>query len=1655
MPEDGRLEFDTSIETGGIEKDLQSIKKLIEKISKTVEAAADNIRKIVKNTQTSTSALNDTIEETDRNIDSTSNSMRGLSSSSNTAARALDNAADSAENVQDEVESLGDTSERTSNKNDEFKKSVSKISQELKVLDSEMKLVKSQYDKNDTSAEALTAQNRVLNDSIELQKQKIDVLKQALENSSEEYGKNDKKTQEWKIQLNHAEAALSNMERSLKNNNDILERNADRLNDAERQSEEFGNETEDTSEEIEDLGSQSKKTASKVENLGDKADKAEDKFSGLKNMASKLKDSLKTVAEIAGKAIIGVSTGILGAGTASTNVGMNFEAAMSKVSAISGESGESLEDLTEKAKEMGASTKFSATESAEAFQYMAMAGWDAEKMIDGIDGIMNLSAADGLDLAATSDIVTDALTAFGLSANQSTHFADVLATASSSANTNVSMLGESFKYIAPLAGAMNYSVEDVSLALGLMANASVKGSMAGTSLKTALANLAKPTKNMTKALTDLGLATIETNTEIDQLDVDKAVINQKQATEKLASAQKKYDETVQKYGEDSEEAISAALKLEAAQNSLASANEKLEEAQAGDTEQTGIFVSALQNADGTMKPLKETLIELRKAFANLDEAQQTEYASAIFGKEAMSGMLAIINSSDEDFNKLTENLTNADGAAKAMADTLNDNLKGDITIAQSALEGFGIVIYETLDDRLREAVQLGTGYIDRLSKAFSKGGLQEAVNTAGEIFGELSIKIAEYAPEIISISVDFIKSFGNTLFDLLPRTIRSPIVSVIDNIKDTLSGVGDIFIHAFSGEDIKSAVIFSVNLIGDFSNTILNVIKEILPAFENAVRTMKRAFESNGFNSGVKVAKDIFKAFGDIVASISKTVLTVASGVIEKIANHLDVLVPLALGAVTAFKAWKIITSVISWGNSLSATVQLLTVNVTAQSIAEDVARMKTEGATAAMGLQQIAASLLTGKITLQEAATWLATKAQTAFNAVLAANPVVLVTAAVAGLVAGLAVLVTWLAATQGSAKEYNEAVDRMNESGEKAKESAEEFGKALNGIGDGADDFVESINNSKSALDGIDDSVILNTQKMDELQKNMEEVQTGITKITGFYSDERKKYTEEEIQTLDNLFKKELDLVEQKLQEMSTYQTVASESAKLFVGDFDGTAEEYAEESKKYIKAAQDAKDKVVTAAEEQYNKQLAQITLMKGLSEKDRKQKEDAAKKVYNHAIESANKEYSDTMAIITDGYNARSNAAADFQHKLDSYHKDYKKLMDEHHDNIQKINKTYANDQRQHDIELANEQDRYNHKISDLLKEHTKNFDSSTQEEISVWLGFVKSVKENGGQITQETANVCQNIIDQLSILPPESKAEMQSTIGTIQEVMNDLPPAMRKKAEETSNAWLNEQAKLPSLARSSTNDVRNAIIDELGEIPEACRPMANEMVTTFANQIKSPQNINEVKNAAAEIKKSITGEFNSSDWYKMSEDLINGFAFGVQDNVNLSQKAGFLMTSLAVKGGKEGQQSNSPSKATRKLGHDFSDGFALGIEDNQNEAKQKASSLAKNSLLSIAEKIKNTVLKAKMVVGGRFNGMEDNGFTGSDILARLKTAAAVQSANISAALVSGKVPSDISGMNESTSVRASGNIETHIHIDGREFAVATVPYIDEELAFFKG
>ena len=466
-------------------------------------------------------------------------------------------------------------------------------------------------------------------------------------------------------------------------------------------------------------------------------------------------------------AVLGVSIGLKD----TIDTYKDFEAAMSQVSAVSGATGSELDKLNKKAKEMGATTKFTATEAAEGFNYMAMAGWKTQDMLDGIEGIMSLAAASGEDLGTTSDIVTDALTAFGLKAKSSGHFADVLASASSNANTNVGMLGESFKYVAPVAGAMKYSVEDVSLALGLMANASVKSSMAGTSLKTAIANMSAP-------------------------------------TDKMESAMKKYN-------------------------------------------------ISLKDSHGKMKTFKEVLDNIRSSLGKLSEAEQTAAAKNIFGKEAMAGMLAIVNASEKDYNKLAKAIKNADGASKKMEETMLDNLEGSITLFQSALDGAKLSLGERLSPYIKsaadwlidsmpaveEALDELMDYIDRKTNRFRKK-FEDITSTTdwqnADFFGKAKIAWSEF---IVSPFKEWWDSTGkaniaNALGDfgeLIGSGLHTGILTLLGfDVSGTLdegASIGASFAKGFAeGFDFDE---ISNKLWDGFKNILSNASK-LLPGGEAA-----------------------------------------------------------------------------------------------------------------------------------------------------------------------------------------------------------------------------------------------------------------------------------------------------------------------------------------------------------------------------------------------------------------------------------------------------------------------------------------------------------------------------------------------------------------------------------------------------------------------------------------------------------------------------------------------------------------------------------------------------------------------------------------------------------------------------------------------------
>ena len=516
----------------------------------------------------------------------------------------------------------------------------------------------------------------------------------------------------------------------------------------------------------------------------------------------------------AGQTIMPASMAVAGLGAAAVKTAADFDAGMSKVAAISGATGEDLDALRDKAREMGAKTKFSASEAASAMEYMAMAGWKTEDMLGGIEGIMNLAAASGEDLATTSDIVTDALTAFGLTAQDSAHFADILAAASSNANTNVAMMGETFKYCAPIAGALGFSAEDVAEAIGLMANAGIKSTQAGTALRTIMNNLSGEVKITGKALGEVTIATT--------------------------------------------------------------------------------------NTDGSMRDLSDILADCRGAFSQLSESERAQAAEALVGKNAMSGFLALMNAAPEDIEKLSTAIENCDGTAAQMAETMQDNLAGQLTILKSQLEELAISFGEMLMPAIRAIVSKIQAFVDKLNGMSESQ--RKAVLTIGLIIaalGPLLVILGTVISKVGTAMQGFVKlatgvkklgvavKAGTGVFGKLGAAlggISGPVLAVIAVIAVLVAA----FKHLWdTNESFRNAITAIWNGIVSKIQTFCQGIVERLNAL---------GFE---FGSIVDVLKSLWDGLCQYLAPVFEAAFSVISTVLGSVLNVITGLLDVFIGLFT------------------------------------------------------------------------------------------------------------------------------------------------------------------------------------------------------------------------------------------------------------------------------------------------------------------------------------------------------------------------------------------------------------------------------------------------------------------------------------------------------------------------------------------------------------------------------------------------------------------------------------------------------------------------------------------------------------------------------------------------------------------------------------
>ena len=657
----------------------------------------------------------------------------------------------------------------------DLKKGIAQANQQIKLATAEFKNATAGMDKWSDSADGLTAKIQQQSKVVEAEKTKLDLLKQQLgrlnqsqkngekiitdltakyDKAAAEFGVNSDQAKKYAKQLTDAKAAQERNAKAAQDltlkiiNQDTAVKNAEsEVVKYEKQLDSLQNE----------LAEDAKTVDNTTKSIGRMNDETDETNTSTNNaVTGGISAFSVALGNLAANALTACVNKLKELVTASVEVGETFDSSMSKVQAISGATADEMVTLEDKARKMGETTKFTATEAGDAFGYMAMAGWKTEDMLNGIDGIMNLAAASGADLATTSDIVTDALTAFGAGAEDAGHLANVMAVASANANTNVEMMGETFKYAAPVAGALGASMEDTALAIGLMANAGIKSSQAGTALRAGLSNMVKPSKQ-------------------------------------AATYMDKYNIELQK------------------------------------------------NADGTVN-LGATMQDLRDKMDGVSESEQAAAASAIFGKNAMSGWLAIINASDADFTKLTNAINNSDNAAAEMSATMMDNLGGDITLMKSALEGLGLTIYDRFRAPLREVVQTIT---NELIPA-----IKDLINGDGS-------KLEAFINKTVTKGISVINNALPKIADMITKSVPK-ITKVLGKVVKTLAGV------------IKKLLPTIITTIGDIAPDVINTVLSIIVQLASAL-----------IASAPELVKTIFSIISDLLTAITAELPNIVNAIVE------------------------------------------------------------------------------------------------------------------------------------------------------------------------------------------------------------------------------------------------------------------------------------------------------------------------------------------------------------------------------------------------------------------------------------------------------------------------------------------------------------------------------------------------------------------------------------------------------------------------------------------------------------------------------------------------------------------------------------------------------------------------------------------------------
>lgn len=518
-------------------------------------------------------------------------------------------------------------------------------------------------------------------------------------------------------------------------------------------------------------------------------------------IGSKIGGALGTAAKVGAAALAAATTAVVAFGKSSVDAGMNFDTSMSQVAATMGytvdelngstsEAAQNFNKLRDFAQEMGRTTAFSASQAADALNYMALAGYDADTSMEMLPTVLDLAAAGSMDLATASDMVTDAQSALGLSLEETADMVDQMARASSKSNTSVSQLGEAFLTIGATARNLKGGTTELATVLGVLADNGIKGAEGGTHLRNMILSLQNPTKDSAAIMQQLGL--------------------------------KVYD------------------------------------------------------SEGNMRSMVEVVQELRDKTAGMDQASRDAIVSGIFNKTDLAAVNALLGTTDERFAELTESISTADGAAKAMAETQLDNLAGDITLFKSALEGAQIAISDGLTPTLREFVQFGTESISNITAAFKEDGIEGAMTALGDAIEQGMDMIFDTLPTVMDAGMQLLEAIINGIINNLPKLIDATF-QIIEKLANGIQ------------TNLPRILQQGLEIIRSLAQGLLNNMPTIVSAITNVVLTMLNFFKENarefigmGLEVIIQFAMGLLQAMPEVLNAIVQIVGELIAAVIDK-----------------------------------------------------------------------------------------------------------------------------------------------------------------------------------------------------------------------------------------------------------------------------------------------------------------------------------------------------------------------------------------------------------------------------------------------------------------------------------------------------------------------------------------------------------------------------------------------------------------------------------------------------------------------------------------------------------------------------------------------------------------------------------------------------